>query len=347
MVRLDILAMAGYQPGEQPRPGAPFVKLNTNENPYPPSPRVVEAVRAALTGDALRKYPDPLATDFRRAAAAVHGVDPDQILIGNGSDDVLTVITRTLVPAGGRVVSLTPSYLLYRTLAEIQGAEYRAVPFTEDWDVPDPWPAGGAGVTFLANPNSPSGTVVGRESLERLAATIDGPLVIDEAYAAFAGADALAMLQRPNVIVTRTLSKSHALAGVRFGYALASAELVRQFNKVKDSYNCDVLSIAAATAAISDAEYTIEVCQRIVTTRARLEAELRRFGFAVTPSRANFVWCRRGDRPVKPIHEELKQRGVLVRYMNYAGYGDGLRVTVGTDVEIDRFLEEMGRCLGG
>src|SRR5271165_1179570 len=147
-IRPNIRAMAGYVPGEQPRESA-YVKLNTNENPYPPSPRVFEALREALTGDRLRKYPDPMGTAFRQAAGRVLGVDPDAILIGNGSDDVLTILTRALVPEGGLIVSPTPSYILYRSLAEIQGARFTSVPFTPDWRLADPWPIQGANLTFL------------------------------------------------------------------------------------------------------------------------------------------------------------------------------------------------------
>src|SRR5438034_11760675 len=164
-IRKNVRAMAGYTPGEQPRDDG-FLKLHTNENPDPPSPRVFEAIRAALTGDRLRKYPDPLGTEFRRATAEFHGVDPDAILIGNGCDDVLTIVTRAFVPEGGLVVSPTPSYLLYRTLAEIQGARFQAVPFTPEWRLPEPWPVHDAHLTFLPNPNSPSGTMIDRAGLE-------------------------------------------------------------------------------------------------------------------------------------------------------------------------------------
>src|SRR5262245_2574255 len=164
-LRPNILSMAGYVPGEQPRDGE-YVKLNTNENPYPPSPRVFEAIHEALTGDRLRKYPEPLGDTFRNAAAKVLGVAPDQILIGNGSDDILTILTRAFVPEGGLVVSPTPSYLLYRTLAEIQGARFQTVPFTPDWQLPLPWPMRGAHLTFLPNLNSSSGTVIALSDLE-------------------------------------------------------------------------------------------------------------------------------------------------------------------------------------
>jgi histidinol-phosphate aminotransferase len=338
MIRPNIRAMSGYVPGEQPR-GGEVIKLNTNENPYPPSPRVFEAIRAALTGDRLRKYPDPLGCEFRRTAGRVLGVDPDAILIGNGSDDILTILTRAFVPEGGLVVSPTPSYVLYKTLAEIQGARFQTVPYTPDWRLPDPWPIRGANLTFIANPNSPSGTCVPIAELERLVDQAGGPVVIDEAYVDFADGNALPLFRRPNVIITRSLSKSYALAGIRFGYAVADPALIRELVKVKDSYNCDALSLTAATAALDDQEYLRETRAKILTTRERLRAELARLGFEVTPSQANFVWCRRGDRPVRPIYEALKEKRVLVRYMMYDGYGDGLRISVGSDAEVNRLVE--------
>jgi histidinol-phosphate aminotransferase len=339
-VRPNIRAMAGYVPGEQPRDDE-FVKLNTNESPYPTSPRVFEAVRAALTGDRLRKYPDPMGTAFRKTAGRVLDVDPDGILVGNGSDDLLTILTRTFVPESGLIVSPTPSYILYRSLAEIQGARFETVPFTADWKLPHPWPIRGADLTFVANPNSPSGTLLNGAELESLVESAGGPLVVDEAYVDFAGENALHLARRRDVVVTRTLSKSYALAGIRFGFAVADPALVRELVKVKDSYNCDVLSLAAAEAAIADQDYLRETRGRILATRERLAGRLRGLGFAVTPSQSNFVWCRRTDRPVKPIYEELKRRRILIRYMNYADYGDGLRISVGTDAEVDRLLDEL------
>lgn len=337
--------MAGYVPGEQPRDGA-FIKLNTNENPYPPSPRVFEAIQTALTGDRLRKYPDPVGTAFRQAASRVLGVDPDAILIGNGSDDILTIVTRAFVPENGLIVSPTPSYLLYRTLAELQGARFEQTAFTSDWNLPEPWPFPNANLTLVPNPNSPSGTEVPLARLRRLAEELHGPLVIDEAYVAFADDDALRLLADcPNVLITRTMSKSHSLAGIRFGYAIADPKWVFELNKVKDSYNCDVLSLAAAAAAIEDVDYLRSTRAKILTTRQRLAVRLAALGFAVTPSAANFLWCRRTDRPVKPIYETLKERRILIRYMNYPGFGDGLRITVGTDEEVDRLLVELSAIL--
>jgi histidinol-phosphate aminotransferase len=336
--------MAGYMPGEQPRDGG-FIKLNTNENPYPPSPRVVEAIRAMLAGDRLRKYPDPLGTVFRRAAARLHQVDPDAILIGNGSDDILTMVTRAFVPEGGLVVSPMPTYILYRTLAEIQGARFQSVSFTSDWQLPEPWPIAIANLTFLANPNSPSGTAVGISALEELARCLSGPLILDEAYVDFADGHGLPLVQEGNVIVTRSLSKSYSLAGIRFGYAVAEPGLIRELIKVKDSYNCDALSLAAATAALEDQDYLQCTRSRILATRARLMRELPKLGFSVCPSQANFVWCGHADRPARPIYEELKRRKILVRYMAYEGFGDGLRISVGTEREIDQLLDAIREIL--
>ncbi len=335
--------MAGYAPGEQPRDDG-IIKLNTNESPYPPSPRVFEAIRAALTGDRLRKYPEPLGHTFRHKAAKVLDIDPDSILIGNGSDDLLTILTRAYVPEDGLIVSPTPSYILYRSLAEIQGARFEAIPFTSAWQLPDPWPCRGANLTFLPNPNSPSGTLVSHESIRRLVEQSGCPLVLDEAYVDFAETNGLKLASQ-SIIITRSLSKSYALAGVRFGYAVADPAVIRELVKVKDSYNCDVLSLAAAAAALEDVDYLRQVRATILATRARLAEALERFGFQVTPSQANFVWCRRTDKPVKPIYEELKRRKILVRYMNYDGYGDGLRISVGTDAEVDALFRELADIL--
>lgn len=341
--------MKGYVPGEQLN-DPDIIKLNTNENPYPPGPRVFEAIRAALTPNSLRKYPQPLGDTFREAAGRVLGLDPDCILIGNGSDDILTILTRAFVPEGGLIASPTPSYILYKSLAEIQGARFEARRFVEPWAIVGPWPKG-VNLMFLPNPNSPSGTVIDPWMVIRLAqALAPAPLVLDEAYADFADWNGVSLLTEiPNLIVTRTLSKSYSLAGIRFGFAIARPEVVRELVKVKDSYNCDVLSLTAATAAIQDQDYFHEVRAKIVATRERMAKELAALGFEVTPSHANFLWCRRPDRDVKPIYEELKRRKILVRYMSYPagpvgspeGPYAGLRISVGTDAEIDRLFTEL------
>lgn len=343
-LRPHIREMAGYTPGEQPRE-ADVVKLNTNENPYPPSPRVAAAISELLQNSRLRKYPDPLGHDFCQVAGRVLGVDPASILIGNGSDDILTIVTRAFVPEGGIIVSPTPSYLLYKTLADLQGATFKAVPFAPNWSLPDVWPVCDAHLTLVANPNSPSGTLVPNGALENLAKQLNCPLVIDEAYADFADATALSLSRLGNVILTRTLSKSYSLAGLRFGFAIAQPELIRQLTKVKDSYNCDALSLAGAAAALNDQEHMLLNRSKILATRGCLTRQLQSLGFQVEPSQANFVWATRSDRPVKAIFETLKANRILVRYMDYGPLGDGLRISVGTDAEIDRLLKELHRIV--
>jgi histidinol-phosphate aminotransferase len=328
--RANIREMTGYVPGEQPREGQ-WIKLNTNENPYPPSPQVLKALTQAISGD-------------RQTAARIFNIDAESILIGNGSDDLLTIVTRTFVPEGGCVGALTPSYILYRNLAEIQGARFLQVPFGPNWSLPSPGQFRDVNLFFLPNPNSPSGTMVPIAELAAWIDRLDRPIVVDEAYVDFAEESAISLVRdRPNVIVTRSLSKSYSLAGIRFGFAIAHPDVIQEMLKVKDSYNCDALSLVAAEVAVADQEYLRETRARILATRRRMETALSRLGFEVTPSHANFVWCRRPDQDARAIYEELKQRRILVRYMNFPGYGDGLRISVGTDPEIDQLLDELHR----
>jgi histidinol-phosphate aminotransferase len=336
--------MAGYQPGEQPREDG-FVKLNTNENPYPPSPRVAAAITAAL-GERLRRYPDPLGTAFREAAARHHGVRPEMILAGNGSDDLLTIITRASAGPGDVVVAPAPSYILYRTLAELQDARFVEVPFLPDWSLdPGAFAAPGARVAFLANPNSPSGTCLAPGEVAEIAERLGCPLVVDEAYADFAGTDCVALVRdHPNLIVTRSFSKGYSLAGLRLGYLVARPEVVEGLVKVKDSYNCDTLSLVGGASALEDQAYFRECRDRILATRARLTAAVRALGFTVAESRANFVWCT-GHPGASGIYEALKKRKILVRLMCYPGHAPGIRITVGTDEEIDLLLGELRRLV--
>jgi histidinol-phosphate aminotransferase len=332
--------MAGYVPGEQPRDGG-FIKLNTNENPYPPSPLVSQAIADAI-GERLRLYPDPVGTAFRKVASELHGVSPSMILAGNGSDDLLTIMTRAFVGPGDLVVYPTPSYILYRTLAEIQGARSVEVPFEADWTLdPARFARPGAKLAFIANPNSPSGTALPPEQLGEIARALDCPLVVDEAYVNFADRDAVALVaDHANVIVLRTLSKGYSLAGLRLGYLIARPEMVEGLIKVKDSYNCDTLSLAGGTAALLDQAHLAANSARIRATRARLTQAMTARGYTVPTSRANFVWCLDGP-PAATTYEELKARKILVRLMRYPDLPDGLRITVGTDDEIDRFLEAL------
>jgi histidinol-phosphate aminotransferase len=345
--RPEIEAMAGYVPGEQPQ-GTKFIKLNTNENPYPPSPAVARAIQQSL-GQGLSRYPDPMAEAFRIRAGEVLGVPPESILCGNGSDDILTIVTRALVGPGQTLRTPYPSYVLYRTLAEIQGARCHEVSFPEDWSLPPELAAGGPGVrlVFLPNPNSPSGTFIPPARILELAERLPCPVLIDEAYVDFAPDNCLQLVaQNEKIMVSRSLSKSYALAGLRFGFLVAQPHLIEQFAKVKDSYNCDALAIAGATAAIDDQAWLAENRARILASRQRLTAGLRELGLLVQPSHANFVWCTHERHPLQPIDQQLKSNHVLVRYMNYAGWGDGLRVSVGTDDQIDALLSLLPSILG-
>lgn len=339
-VRPEILAMEGYVPGEQPR-DRKIVKLNTNENPYPPSPAVAEAIHAVLQCG-LQRYPDPLATQFREKASQLLGFPPEWILCGNGSDDILTIITRTFVTPGGVIRFAYPGYLLYVTLAEIQGAKLERVFFRADWTLPDDFgrPAPRLRLVFLANPNSPSGTVIPPEQIAVWARNLPCPIVVDEAYADFADRNCLELVREfENVLVVRSLSKSYALAGLRFGFVVAQPPLINEMRKVKDSYNCDALSIAGATAAISDRKWFEETRAKILRTRQMLTLRMQRLGFEVPPSQANFTWNVHPSLPARLVYEKLKEQGILVRYMHFPGWGDGIRISVGTDEQIERCVD--------
>ena len=330
--RQAVQSMQPYVPGEQPQHGK-FLKLNTNENPYPPPPNVVQAISEAAGGK-LERYPDPLGTAFRMQAADVLGVEPDWILCGNGSDDILTIVTRGLVGEGDRLRLPYPSYILYRTLAQLQGAAWEEVHFRSDFTLDENFAANAERLklVFLPNPNSPSGTLLTPDEIAGLADKLPCPLLVDEAYVDFADTNCIELVKRnPKVMVSRTLSKSYALAGLRFGFLVAQPAMIRMFRKVKDSYNCDALSLAGATAAISNQKWLTENRSKIIATRAWMTDKLRTLGFTVTDSHANFVWCTSTTHSAQRLYEGLKAQKVLVRYMNYQGWGDGLRISVGTD----------------
>ncbi len=339
--RPEITAMAGYTPGEQPGALSKFIKLNTNENPYPPPPGIRRAVEEVLDRG-LQKYPDPLANSFRVRAAEVLGLpSKDWLLAGNGSDDILTICTRAFVGPGELLRLPYPSYILYRTLAQLQGARWEVVPFNADWSLPAAFGDSAAGLklVFLPNPNSPTGTMVSRVAVLQLAERLPCPLLVDEAYVDFADFSCLDLVrQNEKILVSRTLSKSYGLAGLRFGFLAAQPQMIEQLMKVKDSYNCDALSIAAATAAIDDQGWLAENRGKIVATRGRLSRGLAELGFEIIPSQANFVWATHPRHAAKPLYEQLKSAHVLVRYMNYPGWSEGLRISVGTDEQNDALL---------
>jgi histidinol-phosphate aminotransferase len=341
--RDNIAALAGYVPGEQPREEG-VIKLNTNENPYPASPRVFAALRRAINGS-LRLYPEPLADSLREVAARVYGVKPENILAGNGSDEILSIIMRSFVGAQDRVAFPVPTYSLYDTLIAIQQGERIAVDYPADFSLPQALAAQKAALTFLCNPNSPSGTLVSIQDIEQLARAVSGVLVIDEAYVDFAateGSSALPLISHcPNVVVLRTFSKSFSLAGMRIGLAFASEDIISGMLKVKDSYNLNRLSLVAAAAALQDLPWMARNVRRIQQSRNHLSAGLRKMGFFVYLSHANFVMARRPEQNLKGLYEGLKRQKILVRYFDVPGLKDALRITVGTPKEIRALLKAM------
>lgn len=337
-LRPEIRRLAGYVPGEQPRDRS-YVKLNTNENPYPPSPRVLAAICAAVTTD-LRLYPDPVATELRAKAGEVYGFVPESILAGNGSDELLAIILRACAGPGDRVVYPTPTYSLYDTLIGIQGATKLAVPFPRDFRLPvEHLGEQGQSVTIICNPNAPSGTLAPVLAIEELARSLRGLVVVDEAYVDFASDTALPLaLRYDNVIVLRTFSKSFSLCGMRIGLAFGHPGLIAELGKVRDSYNVSRLGLVAAAAALDDYAYMEANAARVRSTRAVLADGLRSAGFEVLPSETNFVLARRAGVDLGPVQRMLKERGVLVRYFDTPELRDAIRVTVGTPEEIETLL---------
>ena len=339
-IRPAIRAMDGYTPGEQPQAGG-FIKLNTNENPYPPSPRVREVIERCATDD-VRLYPDPLANALRDAAAARYDLTREHILAGNGSDDLLAIVLRACVDPGDRVAYPVPTYTLYDTLVGIVGALAVRVPFPTDFGLPPQLAAAQARVTFVCNPNAPSGTFIAVDDLAALSERVAGLLVVDEAYVDFATDSALRLVrQRPNVVVLRSLSKSFSLAGMRVGLAFGPPPVIAELCKVKDSYNLSRVSIAAGAAALADYDNMRAHVRRVASTRGRLSDRLRGLGYEVPPSQANFVLARRPGRDQRAIYEALKERRILVRYFATPDLYDALRITVGTDDEVDALLAAM------
>jgi histidinol-phosphate aminotransferase len=350
LVRPAIRAMRGYTPGEQ-RPDA--IKLNTNEGAYPPAPGVMK-VLAGIAEDSLRLYPDPTSRRLREAAAARFGVEPEQVLAGNGSDDCLTILYRTFLDVGERVACPWPTYGLYQQLAEIQGAKLVTSPFRQlgkRWELPEGFGKQRAKMIILANPNNPSATLVPVDEVRKLADEATKALVVvDEAYVDFALADGLdaSMLpyldEHPNVVVLRTFSKGYSLAGARLGLLFASAELVAEMAKVKDSYNVNAVTQALGTAALEDRKTHEEAMRSTVDERARLERELEALGLTWPESRANFVLVEVGERAMS-VYEALKDAGLLVRWWPAPELRSKLRITVGRPDQNNRLLAALRPAL--
>ena len=340
-LRSNIKAMKGYVPGFQPPDEQAFIKLNTNENPYPPSPRVVEAILAEVGNDGatLRKYPSASSGKLRETVGALYGFDPSWVIMANGSDEVLNNLIRAFADEGDEIGYVHPSYSYYSTLAEIQGARIRTFGLTPDFRIAD-FPARYNGkLFFLTTPNSPLGFAFPADYIRDLAGRCAGMLVVDEAYTDFDGADALELVRsRENVVITRTLSKSYSLAGMRLGFAIARPEVILALDKIRDHYNLDRLAQAACVAALSDQDYFRECTRKICATREWFTAELRGIGYAVIASSGNYVFASPPDRNGGRVYEGLFQGKILVRHFTDPFLSHGLRISIGTREDMEKTL---------
>ncbi len=342
-------ALAGYHPyvpGEQPPDGEDWVKLNTNESPLPPSPKVIEAIKAA-TDESLRLYPSPTAAPARKSIAEHFGLGAGQVALGNGGDELIEMCFRAFAGAGDRVAYSTPTYPLLDPLCRVHEVVASAHPTAEEWTwspefVDDPAP-----LKFLVNPNSPTGTHHGMMSVERVLGRSRGVVVLDEAYVDFAPESQLELIgKHPNLLILRTMSKSYALAGMRIGFALGDPELIAALDAVKDSYNLNRLAIVAAVAAIKDEEHHRKIVHHVVSERAWLEDQLSEEGFEHSPSAANFAFVKppRGASAAA-VADALRERRVLIRHYDREPIAGWFRITIGTRRQHERLLEALKEIL--
>ncbi len=343
-LRHNIANMKGYVPGFQPPDEQAFIKLNTNENPYPPSPEVVKAILSELgtDGGSVRKYPSASSRRLRETVGELYGFDPSWIIMANGSDEVLNNLIRAFADEGEEIGYIHPSYSYYKTLADIQGARVRTFGLTDDYRIAD-FPARYEGkLFFLTTPNSPLGFAFPPAYVEDLVGRCAGMLVVDEAYADFSDGDALELVKRyENVVVTRTLSKSYSLAGMRLGFAVARPEAIAALDKIRDHYNLDRLAQAACVAALKDQAYFLECSRLIRETREWFTTELGKIGYCVIPSEGNFVFASSPDRDGQRVYEGLFARKILVRHFTDPLLKHGLRISIGTREEMEKTLAAM------
>ncbi len=338
-IRPSVQKLTAYTPGEQPQ-GAGLVKLNTNENPYPPSPAVMRALRD-FSAETLRLYPDPVCSALRERIGELTGVAPEQVFVGNGSDEVLRLAIRAFTTPGGAVAAFDPTYSLYPVLAAAEEVACRSVRLPDDFSWTEPPADLDASLFLLANPNAPTGVFYPVDVIRALCERFAGVVLVDEAYVDFSGGrDCLALARElPNVLVSRTVSKSFSLAGLRIGYAVGPVELIGALYKLKDSYNVDRLAQAVALAALGDLPWMQDNTRRIVATRERVAAELDKRGFRVVPSAANFLFVEPpAGTEASDLFAALRSKGILVRYFPGERTGTCLRITIGTDAEMDAFL---------
>jgi histidinol-phosphate aminotransferase len=356
LIRPHLRKIHGYVPGEQPKiPG--LIKLNTNENPYPPSPKVLRSIKHAVDGR-LRLYPNPTAERLREKLAAFHDCSAANVIVGNGSDELLALATRVFVEPLGKKSSttvqyFTPSYSLYPVLANIHGAAKNPVPLNPDFTMPSiehlrrgrKWDFKAA-LTFVTTPNAPSGRGFTTAELEALCREHKGVLVLDEAYVDFGRENALRLaLKYPHVIVARTFSKAYALCFLRVGYFVGHPELIAALDKARDSYNVNGLGQIGAEATLGDLPYYRRNFARIIATRERVTTELEALGFQTLPSQTNFIFTRPPRFPAGEWLEKLRREKILVRWWSYPEVRDYLRITIGTDDEMDALLRAVRKLL--
>jgi len=363
LIRPLVQRLQAYVPGEQPKVQG-LIKLNTNENPYPPSPAVLRAVKAGVDAR-LRLYPNPTSDPLRRRLSRLHRCKIENIVVGNGSDELLALATRAFVeplpdgrashaklPNASRLQFFTPSYSLYPVLADIHGAGCAPVPLGPGFSLPaaDRSGRGGrrsagalnpdAALTFVTTPNAPTGRGYTTHELDALCRSLRGVVVLDEAYVDFADEHALSLaLKHRHVLVTRTFSKAYALCFQRVGYAVGHPDLIAALHKIKDSYNVNGLGQLAALATLDDLPYYRANFQRVRATRTRLCAALRSLGFEVFPSQANFLLARPPGLPAERWLHELRKRKILVRWFSSPSLCDYLRISVGSETETDALLD--------
>ena len=339
-----------YTPGEQPK-DRKYIKLNTNENPYPPSSQVIEAIKNAAD-ETLRLYPDPLGEKLRETIAGYYRLRKNNVFIGNGSDELLAFSFLTFFePAGKPVLFAEVTYSFYPVYAALFNINYRLIPVDEEFNIPEEGYYQDNGGIIIANPNAPSGKGVSGKTLEAILSRNENSVVIiDEAYVDFGGRSAVKLINDyPNLLVIKTLSKSHSLAGLRVGYALGNEELIEGIIRVKNSinsYTVDRLALAGAREAIKDDNYFQETRSKIMKSRERVSARLTDMGFRVIPSQANFIFISSKQCPGHVLFQRLRGKGILVRYFDKPKIGNFIRVTIGTDEEMDFFLEAIKAIAG-
>ena len=342
-----IRGLEAYVPGEQPRDRR-YIKLNTNENPYPPSPKALEAMRAAVCAD-LRLYPDPECSRLLEALSSRYGMKREQLFVGNGSDEVLAMAFAAFFdPAGLPILFADISYSFYPVYAAFYGVPTAPVPLREDFSLPVESFLRPNGGVILCNPNAPTAMALPLAEVERIVAGNPGSVVlVDEAYVDFGGESAVGLIDKyPNLLVVRTTSKSYSMAGLRVGWAMGNEDLIAALNTVKNSFNSytlDRVALAGAAAAIEDLDYFEENCRRVIATRERSRRELEALGFRVLPSAANFLFAAPPQPDAETVFRRLREEGVLVRYFKKPRIDGFLRISVGTDEEMDGLLAALGR----